>query len=387
MGEHSDYGGSVAEKWLNCYGYYDAVKDLPPAAPTIHTVSGTAQHALNERVTQTGEDPASYIGKPWLGEIPPEFKKHTYDEGNAERARVWVDAILEHCNPLLDTVRFEEKVVLSSIAPELFGTVDFLAFNLEERRLLIGDYKDGGGHLVDVTTTPQLPYYGVGIDDTFGLEIDMSWTIKRLIVQPKAPEPVTWLETTGLDILEWRTLFRHAHRRSKQTPVRIAGEHCHWCRAAGSCDALAAQRRLSIAKDFNGPAVPGAMDDATIAKVVLLRPLIESWLEEVADEGFRRALAGAKLPNLKVVEGRAGARKWADESEAEKRLRQHLGIDAAFERKLISPAVAEKKLGKAEYHLVSDLIVQEAGKPKLVHDCSPKELFDKQKQARVDFAS
>lgn len=55
--DHSDWGGSVAEKWINCPGYVNAVKNLPADPGNIHTAGGTAQHALIELVAKEGKNP------------------------------------------------------------------------------------------------------------------------------------------------------------------------------------------------------------------------------------------------------------------------------------------------------------------------------------------
>lgn len=386
---HSDYGGSVAEKWLECSGYVDAVRDIPPSPQTIHTVGGSAQHALNEVVTASGRNPEEWVGKPWsslLTDCPEEFAKEVFDEGNVERCRVWVDAIHEHFDPMAFRLDFEEKVVLSSISPELYGSADLIAIDVVNKILAVPDYKDGSGKIVDVTTSPQPRFYAVGADDTYGLGVDASWTVIYMIVQPKAPQPVTFHKTTGNDVIEWRGVFRRAWERSKSNPKLSAGEHCHWCRAAGTCKALAESKRLAIRSDFNGPTPPSKLTAEQIANILRVKPEVEAWLEDVAQHALQAALAGNVPPGFKIAEGRAGGRKWGDEAHAEEVLTARLG-EKAYERTLLSPAKAEKVLGKVPFAQLDIPVVQAAGKPTLALAGSEREEYSRQKAARADFTT
>lgn len=380
---HSDYGGSVADKWTNCPGYIDAVRDLPPSPPTIYPVGGSAQHGLNEVTIRSGRPPEEWVGKPWstIIDVPEGVSDELFDEGNVERCRVWLSFIHEFCDPLHYDLHMEEGVVLSSISPEMFGTADLIAINRDEKHIIIPDYKDGAGKIVNVVTSPQPRFYAVGAVDSFDFGFDPSWTVTYGIVQPKAPTPITYHTVKGSDVFEWRGIFRSAYERSKRDPVRVAGEHCHWCRAAGTCEARTNRNRLAMRADFGG-AVSGITPE-TVAKLITVGPEIESWLEDVREHARTLAERG-ELPGFELVEGRAGARKWGDETAAADELTRLLGNDA-YVRALLTPAAAEKKLGKDRFEILKQFVVQAAGKPALSPVGSQKELFDRQKVARADF--
>lgn len=388
--EHSDFGGSVAEKWLACPGYYNAVKDLPEQPETIHTAGGTAQHELNELVARTGQDPADFIGKPWMG-VGPTFASNTYDEENVERARVWFATIVDHFDPLMFKLEIEEKFVLSSIDAGVYGSCDLAAINIPDKILGVIDYKDGGGKIVSVDT-PQPPFYAVGADDTLGLGIDHTWKVIYGIVQPKAPTPVTFREVSGADVIEWRGVFRHAWKRAQAPDApRVAGSHCHWCRAAGTCPTLAEAKRIAVRREFAGdgagPIAPSKLTQQQIANILRVKPEVESWLEDVATHALNAALAGNVPPGFRLGTGKAGNRKWKDETTAEDALHAALG-DNAYEKKLLSPAKAEKALGKAKAAAILDnLVTQDAGKPCLVPEGSERDNYSKIAQARAEFST
>ena len=55
---------------------------------------------------------------------------------------------------------------------------------------------------------------------------------------------------------------------------------------------------------------PNSMSPEKIAQIMLAAPLVRQMIEAVEEEALRRLKAGAKIPGLKVVNGR-GSRSWA----------------------------------------------------------------------------
>ena len=110
--------------------------------------------------------------------------------------------------------------------------------------------------------------------------------------------------------------------------------------------------------------------------------MVEGWCRVVRGELERQVMAGITvigpdgLP-MKLIEGRKEARRWRDEREAEAVLTGLLPADKAYvPRKIVSPAAAEKSLGKkATRHLWNDVIVplitQAPGRPKVVQGSHP----------------
>jgi hypothetical protein len=95
--------------------------------------------------------------------------------------------------------------------------------------------------------------------------------------------------------------------------------------------------------------------------------LVEGWCKAVRAEVERRMLAGTPVPGYKLVEGRAGARAWADPAEAEKLLKSfRLKQDEMYDFTLISPTTAEKVLAQASpkrWAKAQALIRRSDGKP------------------------
>lgn len=84
----------------------------------------------------------------------------------------------------------------------------------------------------------------------------------------------------------------------------------------------------------------------------------------------QRLAAGDTFPGWKLVEGRAN-RAWIDDASAANELERMLG-DGAFTRKLISPAQAEKALGKERKKAVEALVFKPQGKASLAPASDPR---------------
>lgn len=111
------------------------------------------------------------------------------------------------------------------------------------------------------------------------------------------------------------------------------------------------------------------MDNATLGNLLASMDLIETFCKAVRAEAERELLAGRAVPGFKLVEGRRGARKWADETEVETTLKgMRLKTEEMYDFSLISPTSAEKLhksgvIGPRQWPKLQSLITQSEGKP------------------------
>jgi hypothetical protein len=153
------------------------------------------------------------------------------------------------------------------------------------------------------------------------------------------------------------TIVAQAAATDKPDAPLVPGEsQCKYCRAKGSCSALANNVMKEVGIMFQ-PVVtqtldvaqqsadkdPSTMDDTQIAQIMEAAPLMRQLLEGVEKEALRRLNAGQTIPGLKLVHGR-GSRAWAlSEAEmAEKLVKMGIPKGVVYETKLVSPAKAEK---------------------------------------------
>ena len=162
----------------------------------------------------------------------------------------------------------------------------------------------------------------------------------------------------------------------QQAYLNPGEKQCKFCKAKADCPAL----RAEITEVVGGSAaasidefaefMPETIDmqtgDNYLPIAMSKVELVEQWCKAVRAEVERRLFAGQKVDGYKLVEGKRGSRKWADEKDAEAlfksfRLRQ----DEMYDFSLISPTKAEKlfKENPKRWAKVQDLITQSAGKP------------------------
>lgn len=253
--------------------------------------------------------------------------------------------------------------------PEVYGTADYTR-SYPFQVLYVRDYKHGQGVLVDAENNPQLMTYAlIAGQEMFGTYA----AINMGIVQPrgKSGETVKVWETTPEHVLEWaeNTLKPAvALALSDDAPLNPGEKQCQWCRAKDICPALA-EKALQVAqadfKDFADIRPDGMVETVPIEKVAQVYeqlPLLKSFIKAVEGRMFEELSAGTPVPGYKLVSGRR-SRSWKDEQAAEKVLRGK-GIDP-YEYKLLSPAKAEKALGKQKKE-VQEFIEVSDGSPVIV---------------------
>ena len=226
------------------------------------------------------------------------------------------------------------------------------------------DYKDGMG-VVEAEGNMQLEQYAYGVLAGYKLPVNGNYpinTIRMTIIQPKLAlkgmKPITSHEVSVSDMLaNLGTLVGQAAATDQPDAPLVPGDsQCKFCKAKGSCAALASNVMKEVGIMFQ-PTVtqpldvaqqsadkdPSTMDDAQIRQIMEAAPLMRQLLEGVEKEALRRLEAGQSIPGLKLVNGR-GSRAWAlpEEQMAEKLIKMGIPKGAIYETKLVTPAKAEK---------------------------------------------
>jgi hypothetical protein len=228
------------------------------------------------------------------------------------------------------------------------------------------DYKDGMG-VVTAKGNMQLEQYAYGVLAGYKLPVNGDYPIKTIrmtIIQPKLAmkgmKPITSHDVSVRELLDnMGTIITQAAATDAPDAPLVPGEsQCKFCRAKGSCNALASNVMKEIGVMFQPPQItvlgpdvsvqaaekdPSTMDDAQIAQIMEAAPLMRQLLEGVEKEAQRRLEMGQVIPGLKLVNGR-GSRAWAlPEAEmAEKLIKMGIPKSAVYETKLVTPAKAEK---------------------------------------------
>jgi hypothetical protein len=381
MSDHAKLSPSKRSRWALCPGSIREEAKYPDTGSGPAAADGTHSHTLLEYCIQHNRfiDPMTQVGA--------KFEDHEGDfvvhQDRAERVKIAVDYIREVSIDGLCKVISEQKVDPEFLLgrKDLSGTVDLQIIGGDTLELI--DYKDGMG-VVSAEGNMQLEQYAYGVLAGYKLPVNGDYPIKTIrmtIIQPKLAlrgmPAITSHEVSVRDLLaNMGTIITQAAATDKPDAPLVPGEsQCKFCRAKGSCSALASNVMKEVGIMFQSPSTnppckedtsppsewwinqkpqldvaqqsadkdPSTMDDAQIRQIMEAAPLMRQLLEGVEAEALRRLQAGQSIPGLKLVNGR-GSRAWAlPEAEmAEKLVKMGIPKTAIYETKLVSPAKAEK---------------------------------------------
>jgi len=362
VSDHAKLSPSKRSRWALCPGSIREEAKYPDEGSGPAAADGTHSHTLLEYCIQNNRfiDPMTQVGA--------KFEDHegdfVVDAGRAERVKIAVDYIRERSMYGMFKVLSEERVDPEHLLgrKDLSGTVDCQIIADDVLELI--DYKDGMG-IVTAEGNMQLEQYAYGVLAGYKLPVNGDYPIKTIrmtIIQPKMAlrgmPAITSHTVTVRDLLaNMGTIISQAAATDKPDAPLVPGEsQCKFCRAKGSCSALASNVMKEVGIMFQ-PVVtqtldvaqqsadkdPSTMDDAQIRQIMEAAPLMRQLLEGVEAEALRRLQAGQTIPGLKLVNGR-GSRAWAlPEAEmAEKLVKMGIPKTAIYETKLVTPAKAEK---------------------------------------------
>lgn len=397
--KHSSIGASSAERWFECPGSVRLAAQCPPKEDTVFSVQGSAAHAAIE----------DYLTRHAKGEVFDVYDyvdDFTYTKGDIEYTLTSedVDSIAEFLTAL-EEIRNEGKYVmhveaefsLESIHPGLFGTADVVLMASDCSKLLVIDYKHGAGVPVEVEGNKQLTYYALGAIEYVckAHKIDylsvMGWggvfkAVEIVVIQPRCRHrdgAVRRHKVTGDALDKFAVELAQKAKETVDPNAKLSpGSHCRWCPALAICPGVASQT-FEIAKaDFSVVATdkralvlpkPESLSPADIAKVMKHEAILQEWLKSVSTYAQHCLEHGQDVPGFKLVRKRAN-RRWTDETAAQETLEMMAPEpDALWEKSFVSPAKAEKILGKKGKELVSALVTTPEGGVTVAPDHDPRE--------------
>lgn len=347
MSTHAQLSPSKAHRWTVCPGSIREEAKYPDTSGPA-AVDGTHSHTLLEKALTENRDPLEYVGQT-LTDHEGEF---TVDKDRAIRVGTAYSHV-QHRVKELDALMVvaESHVDPASLLDrdDCSGTVDVQIHTL--RHVDIIDYKDGMG-VVGAKDNQQLELYALGVlADNPHIQ-----SVRMTIIQPKLAQrgmkAITSYDMLAIDLLARVEQYKAAAAATDNpdAPLVPGESQCKFCKAKGSCSALASNvmEALSMFQSIDiaqqaADKNPNELSDQQIREIVESAPLVRQLLEAVEAEALRRFEAGVTISGLKAVYGR-GTRSWSlpEEEMADKLVKMGIPKTAIFETKLITPAKAEK---------------------------------------------
>ena len=361
MSTHAQLSPSKRHRWALCPGSIREEAKFPDERSGAAAIDGTHSHTLLEVCIKADlADPMIMVG----AKMNDHEGTFVVDADRAARVKTAIEYIRERSMNGMFKVMSEQRADPQHLLgrDDLSGTVDIQIHGYDMLELI--DYKDGMG-VVDAKSNMQLEQYAYGVLAGFKLPINGDYpfkTIRMTIIQPKLAlkgmNPISSWDVSVRDLLtNMGTIVLQAAATDAPDAPLVPGEsQCKFCRAKGSCAALASNVMKEVGIMFQ-PVVtetldvaqqsadkdPAQMDDQQIRQIMEAAPLMRQLLEAVEKEALRRLEAGTPIPGLKLVHGR-GSRAWAlpEEEMAEKLQKMGIPKTAIYETKLVTPAKAEK---------------------------------------------
>lgn len=378
---HSSLGPSSWDRWVRCPGSVKAADGVPDPSGYA-AAEGTVFHAMAAAALQTGVDPEMYLGWEPEGEIELEEQ---IEPGviQTRKVRIPVDRdMVDAAEHGLQRIRslialpgamwFAEKRVDISEWTEIgqFGTADVIILFPADKKIMIIDWKYGYIP-VDPYDSFQVRGYALGVWNEFKHLFDHSpekeTVVEMVIEQPRLDATFKRHVITVADLLDFGQYVktRVDLTRADNLEFNPSVKACQWCPIRDACGARAQMfLKMMDMEDAKDPPVFPTFDDDQRAVVVKHSLAIKRWVDEVYAKALADALVGRHVPGMRLALGRNPPRRYMAGAEklVEQLLVHHLGSGAYRPQQILTPAQAEKRLGKEDYG-VSIAPLVDRGKP------------------------
>ena len=395
---HARLSPSSAHRWMHCPASV-ALEANEPDKSSDFADEGTAAHFLASECLEHGVNADHYSGEyirvhKGATNFCPDKNDARYADG---KVFIVDDEMAENVQTYLDYVRalggellVEQRLDISDITGEEGGKGTSDSVVLLAPELIVVDLKYGRGVRVDAMDNEQLLIYGLGALNEFDLVADFR-QVRVVIVQPRLghiSEHVISVDALrafgekvkrGAERVEKAVTFYAAHGEIHDKYFAPSEDACRFCKAKATCPKLTDHVLSTVADDFVDLAKPVAdqidgcasrvLDNATLGNLLGAVDLIEGWCKAIRAKTESELLAGHAVPGFKLVEGRRGSRKWANESEAEEAMKgMRIKHEQMYDYSVISPTSAEKlaksgDIGPRQWPKLQALITQTDGKP------------------------
>jgi hypothetical protein len=389
---HALWSPSSAKRRLTCVGSL-AMEIDEIDADSEASSEGTTAHACAAEILTTGQvstvlgvtgDMLHYV-QMYVDYIRATIQNYTNMGANVT---MYVEVRL----PLVDITGEKDS----------FGTSDIV---------LVIEWDDGTAevHVIDLkfgyrevpSSDPQLQVYGLAAMHKYGMLLDIK-QVHCTVMQPRVksePDTVSYtveeMEDFGKLVMKKATLAFSILEApaSALNYLQPSEKGCLWCRAKHKCPALVKHVHDTVYGEMQDLTQEGIepideisfdgqpKDFAALLPVFMRRvPQIEAWCKYVRAKVEQQLVTGHPVAGFKLVQGRAGARKFTNETAAAQVLMSNNVPKELFytSPELRTPADIEKKVKKVYpnvWDALGGLIAQAPGSPSVASVDDPRPVF------------
>jgi len=318
---HYRFGGSTADRTLNCAAWACAVDKLPKINRTSAAAErGTAMHDVMEASLLKGVSVDAILAE----------KEHDFDEYDIEHLRAAERGVKE----LIEKYDIKEYAceTLMSVTDDVGGSADFIGSGDTYRIVL--DFKFGR-QPVPADSNSQLLFYDFLARNTPSVaDLMEAPRLVGAIIQPAVSFAPDVYEFDTVEVSEFEPRMIAAIEAARIGGEARAGSHCAFCANEPYCEA----KRKQV-KDALRISIEQA---ETLASAGTLLPQLKSFIAAVEDELTGILKEGLDVPGFKLVHKRA-IRKWDRELATDIELLE-LGLERQdfINVELATPAQVER---------------------------------------------
>ena len=352
---HSKYSPSAADRWTVCTGSIPLASQYEDDSggddSSIYADEGTKAHDVLAEIAaakywNTYLNDSPYSEKPVIDALEYDIEMYGHCANSLKIIDRYVD--------VSSSVYIEQRVKMSSISDDCFGTADFVIEKPHEIHVI--DFKYGAGIRVDAHHNKQLLLYAIGVRDTYGIDEDVNYVLH--IIQPRVENSHSTWEITGTALGVFANWVENRIYEVEKHPILKPGDNqCRWCPAMRHCPAVLQLTNQTLEYSMDNDI---EVTDDIRSELLAHEGIITKYLESLRGEFSQRILSGESIDGWKMVEGRS-YQKWS--ADAEEKLKEEFG-DSIYNKRIMSITDAKKKLGIN----VDDYTVKPPGTPTLVED-------------------
>ena len=356
MAKHSAIvGGSTASRVIKCPASVALVAKMPPKPSSKYADEGTLLHNAIAEVLEKQLPPEAMLGF--------KYKDLVLTQELLDNKLLPALTLLNEIDPDAEMqFAVESEVDFGDYLPGVFGSADLIG-RIDNKAIVL-DWKFGSGVIVNAEENYQGMFYAAAAmrTDKTKWAFEGATEVEIIIVQP--PEMRRWV-TTLQRIAEFEMQLALAVKEAGRKEARMeSGSHCRWCAAKPTCPLMtgAVARSTQIALKNLKPEL--------IAIYLQQADILEDWIKDLRELAHQMLEAEVAVPGFKLVAKRA-IRQWANEHEAAIALSAK-GISPHKPLEVITPAQAEKLLGKSGKDTIKDLVVAVSSGSTLVPESDPR---------------
>lgn len=324
---HSILSFSGRKRWKTCPISVELSKGMPDSSGPA-AAEGTLAHLVAEHYVKQH---FALPGAPAAGAVAPEQVPPPGLDLKGDTPQRWNETLRHHGRGYRDFIRslvpdgwvahvaIEQRVAITSISDQLFGTADCLVWLPVQNRLIVVDYKYGFAD-VDVGTyddpNEQLAAYAVAaVEGLAAKGVNVRTTAVTLAVyQPRRPLAAP-SQTLDLDA-DWLAIERAKLAREVAAVANpgapVPGDHCRYCKGKPKCPALHSSLSTALAA-YAGEKNVLDMPEDDIVQLFAARTAFKAFWEDVEERIEQLVKAGHKNLRIKETQGR---QMWKDPKAA-----------------------------------------------------------------------